>query len=154
MLLFRKSSLWGCYKPRHVTKRDVFLFRNSKPYCTVLLYSLIVQPYCTALLYSLIVQPDCTTLLDSLIEQPFWISHATNRDMLLFRKSSLWGVNNRDMSLIKMCFCLRLYGKTLNIYPCTQSSCCLPSSSIEYICICPLYLATHNKWSSTQNALI
>ena len=27
--------------------------------------------------------------------------HATNRDMLLFRKLSLWGVNNRDMSLIE-----------------------------------------------------
>ena len=44
--------------------------------------------------------------------------------------------------------------RPLNIYPCTQSSWCLPSSSIEYICICPLYLATHNKWSSTQKALI
>ena len=31
MLLFRKSSLWGCYKPRHVLKQDVFLFINSKP---------------------------------------------------------------------------------------------------------------------------
>ena len=30
MLLFRKSSLWGCYKPRHVTKWDMFLFINSK----------------------------------------------------------------------------------------------------------------------------
>ena len=30
VLLFRKSSLWGCYKPRHVTKRDVLLFKSSK----------------------------------------------------------------------------------------------------------------------------
>ena len=30
MLLFRKSSLCGCYKPRHVTKQDMFLFINSK----------------------------------------------------------------------------------------------------------------------------
>ena len=83
VLLFRKSSLWGCYKPRHVTKRDMFLFINSKilhhtltdnlieqPYWTTLLDNLIGQPYCTALLYSLIVQPYCTTLLYSLIGQP------------------------------------------------------------------------------------
>ena len=25
MLLFRKSRVWGCYKPRHVTKRDVLV---------------------------------------------------------------------------------------------------------------------------------
>ena len=25
-----QKSLWGCYKPRHVTNRDVFLFKNSK----------------------------------------------------------------------------------------------------------------------------
>ena len=30
MLLFRKSSLWGRYKPRHDTKRDLLLFINSK----------------------------------------------------------------------------------------------------------------------------
>ena len=30
MLLYRKSRLWGCYKPRHVTKRDMLLFINSK----------------------------------------------------------------------------------------------------------------------------
>ena len=36
--------------------------------------------------------------------------HATNRDMLLLRKSSLWGVTYPDMSLIKMCFCSPLYG--------------------------------------------
>ena len=30
MLLFRKSSLWGCYYSRHVTNRDVLLFINSK----------------------------------------------------------------------------------------------------------------------------
>mgnify|MGYP005726272335 CR=1 FL=1 len=84
MLLFRKSSLWGCYKPRHVTKRDMFLFINSKilhhtltdnligqPYWTTLLDSLIVQPYCTTLLYSLIVQPYCTALLNNLIVQPY-----------------------------------------------------------------------------------
>ena len=29
VLLFRKSSLGGCYNSRHVTKRDVFLFINS-----------------------------------------------------------------------------------------------------------------------------
>ena len=29
VLLFRKSSVWECYKPRHVTKRDIFLFINS-----------------------------------------------------------------------------------------------------------------------------
>ena len=61
----------GVLQPRHVTKRDVFLFINSKPYWTALLYSLIVQPYCTALLYSLIEEPYCTALLDSLIVQPY-----------------------------------------------------------------------------------
>ena len=71
VLLFRKSSLWGCYKPRHVTKRDVFLFINSKPYWTALLYSLIVQPYCTALLYSFIEQPYWTALLYNPIVQPY-----------------------------------------------------------------------------------
>jgi hypothetical protein len=30
VLLFRKSSPWGCYKLRHVTKRDMLLFKNSK----------------------------------------------------------------------------------------------------------------------------
>ena len=30
MLLFRKSRLWGCYKSRHVTKRDMLLFIDSK----------------------------------------------------------------------------------------------------------------------------
>ena len=99
----------------------MFLFINSKilrhtltdnlieqPYWTTLLDNLIVQPpYCTALLYNLIVQPYCTALLYSLIGQPYWTAsldslnlislnslvtpHATNQDMLLFQKSSLWG---------------------------------------------------------------
>ena len=30
MLLYRKSSLWGCYYSRHVTKWDVSLFIDSK----------------------------------------------------------------------------------------------------------------------------
>ena len=30
MLLFRKSSLWGCFYLRHFTNGDVFLFINSK----------------------------------------------------------------------------------------------------------------------------
>ena len=30
MLLYRKSRVWGCYKSRHVTKRDKFLFINLK----------------------------------------------------------------------------------------------------------------------------
>ena len=29
-VLFRKSSSWGCYKPRHVTKRDMILFIKVK----------------------------------------------------------------------------------------------------------------------------
>ena len=36
--------------------------------------------------------------------------------MLLFRKSSLWGVNNRDMSLIETCFCSQLYGISLTFW--------------------------------------
>ena len=47
MLLFRKSSLWGCYKPRHVTKRDMFLFINSKILHHTLSVNLIEQPYWT-----------------------------------------------------------------------------------------------------------
>ena len=30
MLLYGKSSLWGCYKPRHVTNRDVLLFATLR----------------------------------------------------------------------------------------------------------------------------
>ena len=30
MLLFRKSSIWGCYQPGHVTKRDVFLLATLR----------------------------------------------------------------------------------------------------------------------------
>ena len=32
-----------------------------------------------------------------------------NRDMLLFMKSSLWGLTIQDMSLNETCFCSRLY---------------------------------------------
>ena len=142
MLLFKKSSLWGCYKPRHVAKRDVFLFINSKfldfevvvsnmvpffapytnrqPNWTTLSDSLIKHPYWTALLDNLIVQPYwtalnqgqasasacpcltlfhrrdliCTYLYLGHVTNWIWIwlvtPHVTNRDMLLFRKSSLW----------------------------------------------------------------
>ena len=29
MLLFRTSTLKGCFKPRHITKQDVFLSKNA-----------------------------------------------------------------------------------------------------------------------------
>ena len=81
VLLFRKSSLWGCCKPRHVTKQDVIhKFKTLlyslivQPYCTALLYSLIEQPYWTALLYNPIVQPYCTALLNNLIGHPMLLT--------------------------------------------------------------------------------
>ena len=115
----RKSSLWGCYKPRHVTIWDVFLFINSKPYRTALLYSLIVQPYHTALLYSLIEQSYCTAWLDSLIVQPYCtilLNNLIGHPMLLtetccYSENQIFeGVNNLVMSLIKTRFCSWLYG--------------------------------------------
>ena len=36
--------------------------------------------------------------------------------MLLFRKSSLWGFNNLDMSLIETCFCWQLYGNLIQVF--------------------------------------
>ena len=30
MLLYRKSRVWGCYKPRHVTKRDVLVLATLR----------------------------------------------------------------------------------------------------------------------------
>ena len=57
MCYYSGIQVFGGATNQDVTKRDVFLFINTKPYWTALLYSLIEQPYCTALLNSLIVQP-------------------------------------------------------------------------------------------------
>ena len=38
MLLYRKSRLWGCYKPRHVTKRDVLVLATLRYLCTMYLF--------------------------------------------------------------------------------------------------------------------
>ena len=56
MLLFSKWSLWGCYKARHVTKRDVLLLatlRYASLTMTLFLFSRILaigvhifNPYC------------------------------------------------------------------------------------------------------------
>ena len=119
-------------------------FRISKPYCT--LYSLIVQPYCTALLYSPIVQPYWTALLNSLIVQPYCTALLNNLiDKLLYTlivdpmlltetcyylENQVFGsVNNRDMSLIEMCFCSRLYGSL------HEKQCDVFQSNASYSCM-------------------
>ena len=40
MSLFMKSRLWGCYKTRHVTKRDVLLLATLRFLWTVIFFSL------------------------------------------------------------------------------------------------------------------
>ena len=105
IFLFRKSSLRGFYKPRHVTKLDVLLFEYlnyKKVTCPGPVSNMSFgQPF---------GQP--MYILTNAYLRPFDQSHGlvSNWDMLLFRKSSLWGATIQDMSLNQTCFCPQPYG--------------------------------------------
>ena len=43
MLLFRKLRLWGCYKPRHVTKQDILLLATIRYPLKVVKFSNILN---------------------------------------------------------------------------------------------------------------